>query len=168
MANGKKQKKCFSKKLENSAEKKVCGFHRSIVGMKLGNHANPDLYLDVDGVILYHNVYNEWMLKFLSSARLAFSRVFWLSCWTCNGDATTLLKWHPVFKMLEEYKPLVWKNLKTEAIDWSRPFLWIEDGVLPQEREIFNQKAKAGQSLWEVRPGEWAMNARHNQKCKTK
>jgi len=56
--------------------------------------------------------------------------------------------------VLEPITPLKWNNYKTEAIDWTRPFIWIEDGITSEEKEIFKKKAVAGQHIWETLSGE--------------
>lgn len=116
----------------------------------------PDLYLDVDGVLLFlDKTENLWLMNLIDAGKKfgLFGKIYWLSAWTCMGTTDQLYREHPTFKRLKA-KPLYWKNLKTEAIDWTRPFIWIEDGVLPEERAVFHLKAIAGQQIWEVRPGE--------------
>jgi hypothetical protein len=166
--SAKTMRKVLSITRGNSAEKKVTGYHRSAVAKKMLRQEKPDLYLDVDGVLLFYHEYNHFLLNFIADNVEKFHRLFWLSAWTHNGDSDQLLKAHPIFEIIQNIKAVKWNELKTEAIDWSRPFVWIEDGILVAEREIFNQRAIAGQNVWEVRPGEWAMNHRENQKCKSK
>lgn len=112
----------------------------------------PDLYLDVDGVMLANGVKDEpnvWLLKAVFENRHRFNRIFWLSCWTLNGDATELYAKHPAFACLEA-TPLKWNHDKTEAIDWSRPFVWIEDGILDSERAEFRIRAGKNQFVCEL------------------
>jgi len=115
----------------------------------------PDLYIDVDGVMLFlDKTENDWLLLWIQASRERFNRLFWLSCWTCMGNTETLYKKHPGFKILEPITALKWNNHKTEAIDWTRPFIWIEDGITSEEKEIFKKKAVAGQHVWETLSGE--------------
>jgi hypothetical protein len=116
----------------------------------------PDLYCDVDGVILYDRVVNTWLIEFIRRNRDMFGNLYWLSCWTSNGKSEELDKRLPQVLALGKVEALLWKELKTEAIDWSRPFIWIEDGVLDEEKKVFLERAVSGQQIWEIRPGEWA------------
>jgi len=120
---------------------------------------NPDLYIDVDGVILYQSnegqYLNGWLINFIIQNKMMFGKLYWLSCWTSNGSAEPLFKQFPSLKELGAL-PLEWRRDKTEAIDWSRPFIWIEDGVGEDERKEFERRAVKGQQIWEVRAGEWS------------
>jgi len=111
----------------------------------------PDLYLDVDGVVLYQKP-NEWVLEMFKRILPLFDRRFWLSCWTKTGDTERLYSLHPELKFIDA-KPLVWRREKFEAIDWVRPFIWIEDGVSEMDRAEFTINAKPGQHIWEIRNG---------------
>ena len=117
----------------------------------------PDLYLDVDGVMLHFNPIQEyseevnvWLLDLLINNRDRFANIYWLSCWTLNANTDQLYLEHELLKVLKAI-PLKWKENKTEAINWNRPFIWIEDGITKEERKIFNEKARIGQQVWEIR-----------------
>jgi len=123
----------------------------------------PNLYLDVDGVILFlkkgaipYEYVDDFMFDFVLSSKHLFNKIYWLSCWTKTGSAERLYLEYPKLKDFEAI-PLEWKILKTNAIDWSQPFIWLEDGVLTEERKIFHERAVANQHIWEIRPGEYAM-----------
>lgn len=112
---------------------------------------NPDLYLDVTGVLENEKGEpNVWLLKALFENRDRFHRIFWLSTYTREGSAEALYAKHPAFKCLEA-TPLNWKSNKTEAIDWTRPFLWMEDGITDAERTVFYSRAGKNQSVVEIR-----------------
>ena len=114
----------------------------------------PDLYLDVDGVLLFMDkAENQWLIGMIMRARPFFHRIFWLSCWTSDGKDERLYEEHPSFRELKA-TPLRWNKHKTEALDWARPFIWIEDGLLKEEMEIFKLRAVAGQHVYEITPGE--------------
>ena len=108
-----------------------------------------NLYIDVDGVLLHQNE-DPCMLKLLTHIRGLFDNVYWLSCWTFNGKTEELYKRHPSFKSLKA-TPLKWDKLKTDAIDWSKPFVWMEDGITKEERKVFEEKAVEGQQIFEIR-----------------
>ena len=38
-------------------------------------------------------------------------------------------------KLLAAIKPTDWSITKTEAIDFTKPFLWFDDDLFPEERE---------------------------------
>lgn len=120
----------------------------------------PNLYLDVDGVLLltcnvkpFEKV-NKMLLKMLlhKGFRQQFNEIYWLSCWTKTGSTKQLYEDYPEFKKLKA-TALVWDNYKTDAIDWSKKFMWFEDGVLDEEREVFNEKAVMGQVICEFWDG---------------
>ena len=118
----------------------------------------PDLYLDVDGVLLFMDKReNQWLIGMIQQARGFFGRIFWLSCWTSDGKAERLYEKHPAFRELKA-TPLKWNKLKTEALDWTRPFIWIEDGLLKEEMAFFKSKAVSGQDVYEITPGEHCEN----------
>ncbi len=114
----------------------------------------PDLYLDVDGVMLLFGngkeYVNLWLLNLIVKNRGQFDRIFWLSCWTLDGKTDRLLEEHPELGDLKA-TPLKWQKDKTDAIDWTRPFIWIEDGISEKERKDFNEKGCVWQQVWEIR-----------------
>ncbi len=42
-------------------------------------------------------------------------------------------------KLMEKIKPTEWDVYKTEAIDFSKPFIWCDDELLEGEREALEQ-----------------------------
>lgn len=128
----------------------------------------PDLYLDVDGVLLLgwdaagNRIENTWLVNMLLGSLDQFDRVFWLSCWTGGGSADRLYEKHPRFR---DFGATVveWGPNKTDGIDWSRPFLWIEDGFGGEEAEAFKAQAVDGQYIWQVRLGVMYENFRKSE-----
>jgi hypothetical protein len=105
----------------------------------------PILYIDIDGVLLA----NELNLaigaeEFIKYAADNFD-VYWLTTHCMNGEAehaleyvsratkTNLLPW------LEKFKPTIWSLKKTEAIDFSKPFLWYDDDCYSEEQKILKE-----------------------------
>jgi hypothetical protein len=120
----------------------------------------PDLYIDVDGVMLLFNPQksfeetpNMWLYDFILANRGRFDRIFWLSAWTFDGTTEQLEQAYPEFLTLQAI-PLKWQRNKTEAIDWSHPFIWLDDQVSDEEQEIFDKKAILGQQIWEIK-NQW-------------
>jgi hypothetical protein len=105
----------------------------------------PILYIDIDGVLLA----NELNLaigaeEFIKYAADNFD-VYWLTTHCMNGEAehaleyvsratkTNLLPW------LEKFKPTIWSLKKTEAIDFTKPFLWYDDDCYSEEQKILKE-----------------------------
>jgi hypothetical protein len=100
------------------------------------------LYLDIDGVLLMNkqtkpaddsNLFIEYIVgKF---------DCFWLTT-HCKGDAGNAIKYlaeyfdEKILKILTEIKATNWTTLKTEAIDFSHEFVWIEDYPFNSEKEV--------------------------------
>jgi len=109
------------------------------------------LYLDVDGVLLRSNQEGEYRLiynarKFLKYTRKNFD-CFWLSTHSryCAEDVKKYLA--PFFKkagiditLIAHIKAVTWKTLKTEALDLSSPFIWVDDAPLLLEFEALRKK----------------------------
>ena len=97
------------------------------------NTTKPNIYLDIDGVILT----NEESLsigaeEFIKYAVENFD-VYWLTTHCTEGDSKHAIGYimetaqehmRPYF---EKFIPTSWRTNKTEAIDFSQPFLWFDD-----------------------------------------
>ena len=100
-----------------------------------------NIYLDIDGVILGTRSPVEDVEALLAWLLDHFpGRVYWLTTHVrdgANGAADWLRGKLPdrlVDRLAAEVKPTGWNVLKTEAIDFSVPFLWLEDAPLWSER----------------------------------
>ena len=108
------------------------------------------LYLDVDGVILGQNNNGDTVLipdieKILRYSKENF-QCYWL---TTHGRHST----EDVIRYLIPYSSDInlsffkhieaagWDTLKTEAIDFARPFIWIDDQPLNAEIQILKSNA---------------------------
>lgn len=101
----------------------------------------PNIYLDIDGVLLANEsnaapYAEEFLIYILDNYP---GSVYWLTthCW--NGINRTKEALLPAFSTevinrLEEVKPTNWGTSKTDAIDFSKPFLWFDDDLYPQEK----------------------------------
>lgn len=98
-----------------------------------------NIYLDIDGVLLAndHNLANyadEFVTYVVSN-----HTVYWLTT-HCQGDANIPINrfgylFSEQTKMLMKLiKPTKWKSSKTEAIDFSQPFMWFDDDLYEDER----------------------------------
>lgn len=100
-----------------------------------------NIYLDIDGVILANELqpakYAKEFLKFITDNY----EVYWLTT-HCKGDAEYTVNFlHRFFDLetigyLKKIRPTNWKTNKTEAVDFSCPFLWLDDFILKDEEKI--------------------------------
>jgi len=103
-------------------------------------------YLDIDGVIMANdkrtaNYAHEFVEYLVNNYD-----VYWLTT-HCHGDARATVEHLKMFfnsetvKLFEKIKPTDWNVLKTEAIDFTNPFLWFEDDLFDEEKEILKQNS---------------------------
>ena len=118
----------------------------------------PDIYLDIDGTIIHEELanYNKpaaHLLEFFKA--IEQYDVYWLTTHCRDNDASHavahLRKVLPdeYMKYVEQYLPTAWSELKTEAIDFSVPFLWFDNDVFDAEREVLKMN-RAEDSIIEV------------------
>jgi hypothetical protein len=99
-----------------------------------------NVYLDIDGVLLANDLnaakhVHEFLEKVTSN-----HDVFWLTT-HCKGDASTAYKRLSLvleprtMELLKGVKATNWNTSKTEAIDFSQPFLWFDDDLFYQEKQ---------------------------------
>jgi hypothetical protein len=100
----------------------------------------PSLYLDIDGVLLA----NEKNLAlgaadFIKYAADNFT-VYWLTTHCMDGDTKHAIDYlqratdENLRPWLEKFKPRTWSLKKTDAIDFSKPFLWFDDDCYTGEK----------------------------------
>lgn len=104
-----------------------------------------NLYLDIDGVLLKKDgTPTENIVPFLEYATKNFE-CFWLTT-HCDGDATKpflyLVSRVPkeALPFLEQIQPTKWKLWKTEGIDFSKDFLWLDDTRFEGEQNALAEK----------------------------
>ena len=112
----------------------------------------PNIYLDIDGVILA----NEENLsigaeEFIKYAVENFD-VYWLTTHCRENDVTHAINYvmragsDSLRPHLEKLIPTTWVDNKTEAIDFSKPFLWFDDDCyLAEKRDL---EANNAHSSW--------------------
>jgi hypothetical protein len=106
--------------------------------------AKAKIYLDIDGVLLT-NDYNmaNYCHDFLEFVTTHFE-TYWLTT-HCYGDAQTAvdrlsLVFPPeTLALTQDIKPTDWTTAKTEAIDFTAPFLWFDDDLFEDERTDLEQ-----------------------------
>jgi len=106
-----------------------------------------NIYIDIDGVILTNNLRPAEHLGEFLKYILESHNVYWLTT-HCKGDnlnAIIYLKQflpNELIKLCEKIKPTSWQTLKTEAIDFSKDFLLLDDYLLEAEKEVLKNHEK--------------------------
>ena len=106
------------------------------------------LYIDIDGVLL-KNREDKAVEGISSFVRFIVSNFdcYWLTT-HCKGDAQTAMDYlseyltYEDLKLLQKVKATDWNTLKTEAIDFTSDFYWIDDYAMNAEKEILQMKCK--------------------------
>ena len=101
-------------------------------------------YLDIDGVILANDGQAALHADEFIEHLLGRYDVFWLTthCRNPGDDPIPMLSRFfadPTLALLKKIQPAYWDVLKTEAIDFSKPFVWIDDDCFDSEREVLMQ-----------------------------
>lgn len=104
----------------------------------------PNIYLDIDGVLLANDLHAaNHVHEFLDFVTNNYS-TYWLTT-HCKGDAEYTVR-HlarilppETIALLSSIQPTDWSLAKTEAIDFSKPFLWFDDDLFDFEREALIQ-----------------------------
>ena len=105
-----------------------------------------DIYLDIDGVLLANDAQPApYALEFIEYVLTNYPETtYWLTT-HCNGDASKPIKNigylfdEATVEFMKQIKPTAWDLAKTRAIDLSRPFLWFDDDLFYEEREVLLQ-----------------------------
>lgn len=103
------------------------------------------LYLDVDGVLVSGGQAAEGLVEFLRFATENFD-CYWLTT-HCHGDAKPVFLYlvsrvpGEALPYIEQFKPTIWGGWKTEAIDFSSPFYWLDDNLFEPERQTLIKHA---------------------------
>ena len=92
-----------------------------------------NLYLDIDGVLLDYkaDAPAKHAAEFIDYILEEFD-LYWLTT-HCQGDTAEvneyLSEYFPedIVRRLATVKPTTWKTLKTEGIDFTTPFVWVDD-----------------------------------------
>jgi len=106
-----------------------------------------NIYLDIDGVILANDKQPALHVKEFLEFVTAKYPTYWLTT-HCKGDAEyTLNHISQYFDTLtltiaKRIKPTIWNLSKTEAIDFTIPFLWFDDYIFDfEKRDLINHNA---------------------------
>lgn len=98
-----------------------------------------DIYLDIDGTLIHEELtkQNGKPAAGLEDFLLAIQHhnLYWLTTHCRDGNAerpreimkrVTATHLHPI---IDTIKPTVWDMSKTEGIDWSQDFIWLDDNI---------------------------------------
>lgn len=109
-------------------------------------------YIDIDGVLLRNGRGGPELIPRFSRVIGYLKKNFdchWLTTHVRSGvgSAGAMNKLIPFLKkarvdsgILDGIHPSDWQTLKTEAIDFTQPFLWLEDSPLIAEHRICEEK----------------------------
>jgi hypothetical protein len=102
-----------------------------------------NIYLDIDGVILGVESPIEDLIKFISYILDNFpDSTYWLTTHCMCGENHTDSALRGVYpdelvdRIAGTIKPTDWRTEKTEAIDFSQPFVWFDDDAFESEWKI--------------------------------
>jgi hypothetical protein len=99
------------------------------------------LYIDIDGVLLTKRLTEpaDGAAKFIEFITTHFD-CYWLTT-HCKGQSITAINYlkryfeGETLELLKTIKPTNWETLKTEALDFTSDFFWLDDYPLNIEEE---------------------------------
>lgn len=99
-----------------------------------------NVYLDIDGVLLANESHlAEGAAEFIKYAADNFD-VYWLTTHCMDGNPDHAIEYlqrgseEDLRPWLTKFKPVRWSIKKTEAIDFTKPFLWFDDDCFSGEK----------------------------------
>lgn len=107
-----------------------------------------NIYLDIDGVLLANEKHiANYAEEFIRNVVTRYP-TYWLTTHCMDGDPTLAIENVGRFckpetlELLRKIIPTSWTIAKTEAIDFTKPFLWFDDDLYDDERiELTNHQA---------------------------
>ena len=99
-----------------------------------------NIYFDIDGVILANDKQPALHVKEFLSYFIDRYPAYWLTT-HCKGDANYTVSHieryldKETLELVKKIKATNWSMSKTEAIDFSQPFIWFDDQVFEFEKE---------------------------------
>ena len=118
------------------------------------------IYLDIDGTIISDEPASFgnpalFLDEFLFALNQSDIDVYWLTTHCMDGNLNNVYNYLSKFLTDEQisltysFLPTVWSENKTEALDLSTNFLWIDDDIYTEEREFLN-KNKLMKNIFEI------------------
>ncbi len=97
------------------------------------------LYIDIDGVLLTNKrtTIADYAIQFIDFITTHFD-CYWLTT-HCKGNISNPLNYlskyfdNAILEKIQKIKPTNWTTLKTEAIDFSSDFIWLDDNPFVSE-----------------------------------
>ena len=120
-----------------------------------------NIYLDIDGILLTKYVTLVPGAPDFVKYIVEKHNVYWLTTWCKDGTsdrALEILKKHfpeESWDHLKKIKPASWQTWKTEAIDFSKDFRWIDDVIFPQEEQVLKENNVEDKLVLIDMPHDW-------------
>lgn len=103
------------------------------------------LYIDIDGVLLkardpYPAEYAEEFISYI----VEHFDCYWLTT-HCKGDTTPTINYlseyfsDSALEKLKRIKSTMWDTLKTDALDFSSKFIWLDDYIMNAEFAVLEE-----------------------------
>jgi hypothetical protein len=105
-----------------------------------------NIYLDIDGVLLANESnaanYADELLQTIVNEYP--DTTYWLTThnWKGENRAKEVLAPHlkpETVALLDKIKPTVWDDLKTDGIDFTEKFLWLDDDLWEDELKVLEK-----------------------------
>ena len=109
-----------------------------------------NIYLDINNVLISDKTATLGADELIAHLTSEYpDSVYWLSEYCHNGSNTAIEVLSPYLKsetvaLLESIKPAYWKDLRTEAIDFSKNFRWIGNSLWPDEMKELEENNASG------------------------
>ena len=105
-----------------------------------------NVYLDIDGVLLANesNAAN-YADEFLQAVLAAYpDSTYWLTTHNWRGENRTKEVLAPHLRpetvpLLDKIKPSVWNEMKTDGINFSEKFIWLDDDLWQDELKVLER-----------------------------
>ena len=105
-----------------------------------------NVYLDIDGVLLANeNNAANYADEFLQAVLAAYPEsTYWLTTHNWRGENRTKEVLSPHLKpetipLLDKIKPSVWNEMKTDGINFSEKFIWLDDDLWEDELKVLER-----------------------------
>ena len=105
-----------------------------------------NVYLDIDGVLLANeNNAANYADEFLQAVLAACpDSTYWLTTHNWRGENRTKEVLAPHLRpetvpLLDKIKPSVWNEMKTDGINFSEKFIWLDDDLWQDELKVLER-----------------------------
>ncbi len=105
-----------------------------------------NVYLDIDGVLLANeNNAANYADEFLQAVLAAYpDSTYWLTTHNWRGENRTKEVLAPHLRpetvpLLDKIKPSVWNEMKTDGINFSEKFIWLDDDLWQDELKVLER-----------------------------